>query len=415
MDMRKEANETALDRLRRSRPALTGVVPARDAAPGLGGRTITHAGPPIGWADMCGPMRGAVVGGVLYEGWAKDASEAAALAGSGSLRFLPNHDVGRVGSMAGVVTPSMPLLAVTARPFGNTAYVPIHDGLGAALGFGAHGPEVIGRLHWLEEVLAPALADVLAQSGPIELFPFLTAGLAMGDELHQRNLGASALFFRHLAPLLVKTVQDRRRLGEILDYLAGQDHFFLNLAMAAAKAAADAARDIPGSTLVTAMSRNGVNFGIQVSALGKQWFQAPCSPPKGLFFPGSGPEDANPDMGDSAILETVGLGGSAMGCAPSVLRFLGGGTAREAADITREMDLTALGRNEDLPMPQMEFRGVPLGIDLAAVVESGVTPIINTGIAHRSPGIGQVGAGAVRAPMDCFIQALLAYADGYGL
>lgn len=413
--MWQQANIQALDRLRSSRPVLTRLISAQASAPRLAPNTITHAGPPIRWESMCGPMRGAIIAGILFEGWAKTPAEAHHLVQEGAVTFLPNHAVRRVAPMAGVITPSMPLLEVTNVTFGNKAYVPIHEGLGQSTGFGAYSPQVLHRLTWIAQVLSPALSSLLAAHGPIPLLPFLQGGLAMGDELHQRNLGASALFFRHIAPLLVTTAPERAHLPSIFSYFAEQEHFFLNLAMASAKAAADSIRDIPFCTLVTAMSRNGVNFGIQVSALGDQWLEAPCSPPVGLFFPNYGVGDANPDLGDSAILEVWGLGGAAMGSAPAVLPFLGGGGAREAAHITEELDLITAGTNDALPIPAMGSRGVPTGIDIISVVETGITPLINTGIAHRLPGIGQIGAGAIRAPLSCFEQALLAYGASIGL
>ena len=214
---------------------------------------------------------------------------------------------------------------------------------------------------------------------------------------------------------VIRAVDDKEQLGEIADFISGNDQFFLNLAMASCKAVCDAVKDIPDCTIVTAMSRNGTNFGIKVSALGEQWFQAPVLMPKGLFFPGYGPEDANPDMGDSAITETYGIGGFTMGSSPAVVRFVGADSVQAALNYTRDMYEITQGLNSQLTIPNMDFKGAPMGIDIRKVVETGITPVINTGMAHKKPGVGQVGAGIVRAPMECFTQALEAFAQAQGL
>ena len=305
----------------------------------------------------------------------------------------------------------MPVFVVENRTSGNRAFCTINEGLGKVLRFGANDDVVIDRLRWMRDTLAPALAEAVKRSGSMELRPLMAQALAMGDEMHQRNVAATSLFFRSLAPHLVRNSGQRASLDEVTDFLVGNDQFFLNLAMAAGKATMDSAGSIEGSTLVHAMSRNGTDFGIRVSALGHQWSTAPALMPDGLYLPGFNGGDANPDMGDSAILETMGLGAFAMAGSPAVAGFVGAGTFRDALTYTREMGEITLGRNPHLTIPNLDFQGIPCGIDVRKVVETDIAPVINTGIAHKEPGIGQVGAGIVRAPMECFYQALEALAN----
>lgn len=409
------ANEEAHRRMDRGDPVWTGVVYAKDVLPDMDRYTIGHAGPPLTWAEMCGPMKGAVIGAIRYEGLADTEEEAVALVEAGKIKFRPNHSVACVGPMTGMITWSMPLFRVVNKTYGNVAYCTINEGLGKVMRFGANDDTVLVRLKWLEQVLAPALQKAVDLHGPFNLKIFMAKALAMGDEMHQRNIAASSLFARDVLPVLIRAVDDKEQLGEIADFISGNDQFFLNLAMASCKAVCDAVKDIPDCTIVTAMSRNGTNFGIKVSALGEQWFQAPVLMPKGLFFPGYGPEDANPDMGDSAITETYGIGGFTMGSSPAVVRFVGADSVQAALNYTRDMYEITQGLNSQLTIPNMDFKGAPMGIDIRKVVETGITPVINTGMAHKKPGVGQVGAGIVRAPMECFTQALEAFAQAQGL
>lgn len=409
------ANQEAFRRMDAGNPEWTGMVYAKDVLPDMDPYTIGHAGPPLAWEEMCGPMQGAVIGAIRYEGLAKTEEEAVALVESGKIKFRPNHNVACVGPMTGMITWSMPLFEVTNQAYGNVAYCTINEGLGKVMRFGANDDSVLARLKWLETVLAPALKKALEANGPVNLKVMMSKALAMGDEMHQRNIAASSLFARELSPVLAKVVDDRETLAEIIAFIAGNDQFFLNLAMAACKSVCDTVKDIPYCTIVTAMSRNGTSFGIKVSALGDRWFQAPVLMPEGLFFPGYGPEDANPDMGDSAITETYGIGGFAMGSAPAVVRFVGADSVQAAVNYTKDMYEITQGRNTQLTMPNLDFQGIPTGIDIRKVVETGMTPVINTGMAHKKPGVGQVGAGIVRAPMDCFAQALVAFAEMLGI
>jgi hypothetical protein len=309
----------------------------------------------------------------------------------------------------------MPLFKVVNKTFGNTAYCTINEGLGKVMRFGANDDSVLERLRWLDTVLAPALQRAVDIHGPFNLKVIMAKALSMGDEMHQRNIAASSLFAREVLPVLVRAVPDAEQLGQIADFITGNDQFFLNLAMAASKAVCDTVKDIPYCSIVSAMSRNGTNFGVKVSALGDQWFEAPVLMPQGLFFPGYGPEDANPDIGDSAITETYGIGGFTMGSAPAVVRFVGADSVQAAVNYTRDMYEITQGANTQLIMPNLDFKGAPMGIDIRKVADTGITPVINTGMAHKKPGVGQVGAGIVRAPLECFTQALEAFAQSLGI
>jgi hypothetical protein len=406
------ANAEALNRLLAAQPLLVDVRPASEAI-GLVGRKLLHSGPPIPWNRMCGPVRGAIVGAILFEGWASSAEGAEGLADSGAIEFAPCHHHSAVGPMAGVVSPSMPVVVVENSAGGTRAHATLNEGLGKVLRFGAYDASVLERLRWFRDVLGPTLSAALQTSGPIDLRSLTGQALQMGDEGHNRNVAATSLFVRMLAPSIVRTA-DPGTAATVLDFLRGNDHFFLNLSMAACKSALDAAHGIPGSSVVTAMSRNGVEFGIRLSGTGDQWFTSPVGVPDGLYFPGYGPEDANPDLGDSAITETFGIGGFAMAAAPAIVRFVGG-TAADALEFTRLMGRITLGRNPAYALPSLAFAGTPTGIDARRVVDSGIAPVINTGIAHRQAGVGQIGAGIARAPLGCFAEGIRELAASLGI
>ena len=411
----REANSEAVKRMLEAEPVLVDVVMASEAIPDLEEGMILHAGPPIDWDRMCGPMRGAVAGIAVFEGWAENLSEAEHLAESGAFKLRPNHDYGAVGPMTGMTTLSQPVLVVENRSSGNRAYCTINEGLGKVMRFGGNDASVIKRLGWLRDKLGPAMGAALRSGKGIELKPLVARGLTMGDEMHQRNVGCSSLLLIALAPELSRNVNDRDELTEMLAFIGSNDQFFLNVAMVLGKAIMDPVRNIEGSSVVTAMSRNGTDFGIRVSGLGEEWFTAPVEMPEGLYFPGFSVEDANPDMGDSTIVETIGLGGFAMAASPAVAGFVGAGTPSSAADFTRIMGEITLTTNPEWTIPALDYQGVPTGIDIRLVVETGIVPTINTGIAHRKPGIGQVGAGVVKAPLECFEKALRALAKRLGI
>ncbi|SET20430.1 DUF1116 domain-containing protein [Thorsellia anophelis] len=408
------ANLEAFNKMKAGQPVLKRVRPAHECIPNMTKTSIFHAGPPIEWRDMCGPMQGAYIGAIKYEGLANTDEEAIALMESGQITYGPNHYNNCVGPMTGMISYSMPLFEVINETYGNKAYCTINEGIGKVMRFGANGPEVIERLHWLEKVLAPALDKALVACGGVNLKNIMSLALTMGDEMHQRNVAASLLFYRQISGELAKVTQGVEEAQAIVEFIAKKnDQFFLNLAMAATKSITDTVRDIPYCTVLTAMSRNGVNFGINVSSLGPEWFTAPCLKPNALYFPGYSEADANPDMGDSAIVECYGIGGMAMGASPAVVRFVGAESVYEAFKYTEQMQQITVGLNNDLPIPTMDFAGVGLGIDIRKVVSTGLLPIINTGVAHKLAGVGQVGAGIVTPPMDIMVDALKAFAARY--
>jgi len=408
----EQANHEALSRILAAEPVLADVRRAGELIPELdAGRLVLHAGPPLGWERMCGPLKGAVCGAIVFERWAGDLAAAEKLAASGELKFAPNHHFGAVGPMTGITTKSMPLLVVENRAFGNRAVCTINEGLGKVMRFGGNDAEVLARLAWLRDDFGPLFGAALRAVKGVPLNPLIARGLAMGDEMHQRNVACSSLLLRGLAAALARASSNSKSLEKAFEFIGGNDQFFLNIAMAMGKSILDPARGIEASTIVTAMSRNGTDFGIRVAGLGDDWFTAPVEMPHGLYFPGFSATDANPDIGDSAILEAVGLGAFAMAAAPAVAGFVGAGGFAEALGYTRAMSEIAAARNPKWGIPALEFAGAPVGIDLRRVVETGIAPAINTGIAHRLPGVGQVGAGIARAPLACFEKALLAFSQ----
>lgn len=410
-----QANRTAVERMMASRPVLTGLAPARDVIPALqADGLLLHAGPPITWERMSGPLRGAVIGALLLEGWAGDEADAVARAERGEVRFAPCHEHGAVGPMAGVLSPSMQLWVVEDSTHGRRTFSNLNEGYGKVLRFGAYSEEVLARLRWMNGVMAPVLADAVARSGGIDLRALIAEALHMGDEGHNRHKAGTLLFLKLLAPHIARSGADGAVQSEILSFIGDTPLTVLNPVMAACKAMADAAHGVPGSTLVSTMARNGTDFGIRVSGLGDRWLTAPAAVPDGLYFPGFSSADANRDIGDSTITETVGLGAFAMAAAPAVVTFIGG-TPQDALTATLEMYEITVAEHAHFTIPALGFRGVPAGIDLRKVVELGITPRINTGIAHRQPGIGQVGAGLVRPPLDLFADALVAFAEAHGI
>jgi hypothetical protein len=412
-----QANAAVIAELKKARPRLVDVRPASACIPALREDfTLLHAGPPIAWADMTGPMRGAVLGSCMFEGWAADAAAAEALAASGRIRFLPCHDHSAVGPMGGITSPRMPVLVVRNAAQGNLAYCNLNEGIGKVMRFGAYAGEVQTRLAWMRDVLGPALSAALARiPDGIDLTALMAQAITMGDEFHQRNIAASALLLKALAADIVGSSAGVPEQQEVLRFLGRTDQFFLNVAMAYAKCAMDAGAAVKAGSIVTAMTRNGRDFGIRVSGLGTRWFTAPVNMPAGLYFTGYTADDANPDIGDSAITECLGIGGAAMIAAPGVTRFVGAGGFAEALEISEEMREIYVDTNPMFQIPAWDFQGACLGLDVRRVVETGITPVINTGIAHRKAGIGQVGAGTVHPPLSCFEQALEALAAENGI
>jgi hypothetical protein len=404
------ANEKAFAAYLAIQPELAGIGLARDAIPGMDSRRILHAGPPIAWERMCGPMQGAVVGAILFEGWAADQEAAERLAASGEIAFAPCHHHGAVGPMAGIVSPSMPVWIIRDAASGRQTFSTLNEGLGKVLRYGANDAQVLDRLRWMADVLYRVFKEALAQSGGIEVKPLIAQALNMGDELHNRHVAATSMLVRRLVAPMLRSQASREDIASAAAFVAGNDHFFLNIAMPACKLMLDAARNIAGSSMVTAMARNGVEFGIQMSGTGDRWFTAPAPVVDGLYFPGYSKADAAPDLGDSAITETAGLGGFAMAAAPAIVNFVGG-TPDDAIANTAAMRNITIGSNGAFTIPTMNFSGTPAGIDARKVVDSGILPVINTGIAHRAAGVGQIGAGITHAPLVCFVQAVTALAD----
>ena len=409
-----QANSVAVERMMSARPILKGVTRARDVIPDMRDNLILHAGPPIEWERMSGPLRGAVIGALLYEGLAKDEAQAVAMVEAGEVDFAPCHHHQTVGPMAGVTSASMMVYVLDNVTHGNQAYSNLNEGYGKVLRYGAYAPEVLAKLRWMNETLGPLLADALALSEGIDIRALLAEALHMGDEGHNRNKAGSLLFLKHLAPLVTRAARDQAVAADVLRFIGDNALSVLNPVMAACKAMADAAHGVEGSTLVSTMARNGTDFGIRVSGLGDRWFTAPAQVPDGLYFSGFSSADANPDIGDSTITETAGIGAFAMAAAPAIVTFVSG-SPRDAVNATLEMYEITLAEHQHFTIPALDFRGTPVGIDIRAVVELGITPRVNTGIAHKQAGVGQVGAGLVRPPMAVFEQALLAFAEVYEL
>jgi len=408
-----QANDRAVAKVLAAQPFLVGLEKALDVVPGMRKDLILHAGPPVTWERMCGPMRGGVMAALIYEGMAASPEEAARLAASGAVGFSPCHEHAAVGPMAGIVSSSMPVFVLKNEEHGNLGYCTMNEGLGRVLRYGAYGPEVIRKLKWMEAVLYPALKKAVAKLGRLDLKNIIAQALHMGDEVHNRNRAATSLFYRAVAPALTRTAPDPETAARVLEFINGNDHFFLNLSMPASKVSLDAARDVPRSSLVVAMARNGTDFGIQLSGTGGEWFTGPAPVPDALFFAGFSKKDANPDIGDSAITETNGLGGFAIAASPAIVQFIGG-SAADALNYTRRMYEITLAENAAYQIPALDFRGSPTGIDAVKVVEKGILPVIDTGVAHREPGVGQVGAGILDAPAEPFQKALAGLADKLG-
>jgi Protein of unknown function (DUF1116) len=402
-----EANGRAFDRYVASEPRIVDVVAASHAIPALqASKLLLHAGPPIDVAAMCGPMRGALIGAILFEGWAATADDALTLLDNGNVRCEPCHHHGAVGPMAGVVSPSMAVWVVEDASRGRRAFATLNEGLGRVLRFGAYSPEVVDRLRWMASELGPALGRVIRSLGGVAVKPLIAQALHMGDEVHNRNTASSGQLLKLLAPKIAE-LETSSAATSVLAFVASNDHFFLNVSMASSKVMLDAASGEPHSTMVTAMARNGVEFGIRTAGTGDAWFCAPALAVDGLYFPGYGPADANPDLGDSAITETAGLGGFSMAAAPAIVGFVGGTPADAIAHSLRMRDIT-IGVNPAFTIPSLGFAPAAAGIDTRLVVDTAILPVINTGIAHREAGVGQIGAGITNAPWTCFRDALRA-------
>ncbi|CEG25595.1 DUF1116 domain-containing protein [Bacillus sp. B-jedd] len=407
------ANDEVIRKIKEAHPILVDIDQAINVVPGMHAKKILHAGPPVKWDDMCGPMQGAVIGALIYEGLAKDEESARHLASSGEIDFAPCNEHSAVGPMAGIISASMPVHIIENATHGNKAYCTVNEGLGKVLRFGAFSAEVINRLKWIEKTYMPSLKKTLAVSKGIDIKSIIAQSLHMGDECHNRNKASTALFFREITDSFLQAGLNEKDLKESLAFIKNNEHYFLNLSMPACKVSLEAGHGVPNSTVVTTMARNGVEFGIRVSGMGKnQWFTAPANIVDGLMFPGYTKADAAPDLGDSAITETMGIGGFAMGGAPAIVQFVGG-VVEDAIDYSTQMYEITVGENNNYSLPSLDFRGSAFGIDIRKVIETGILPVINTGMAHKVAGVGQVGAGIVNPPFECFEKALIDFEKVY--
>jgi len=414
MEKITEANKEALRRILSAQPTLIGLGIAGETIPGMAKKTILHAGPPITWDRMCGPQRGAIMGGLIYEGLAKDLKEAEKLAASGEIKFEPCHMHNTVGPMAGVVTYSMPVWIMENKTFGNRSYCTINEGLGKVLRFGACDEEVLDRLSWMEKELYPVLKEAMEIKKEIDVKVLVSKLLQMGDEGHNRNEAGTSLLIRELVPAIMACSKPEKQKIAAYNFINGNNHTFLNISMPAMKCTMDPILDIPYCTVLATMCRNGTDFGIRIAGLGKdKWFTGPAEMVKGLYFPGYEEKDAAPDLGDSCITETAGIGGFCMAAAPAIVQFVGGQVS-DAINYSTKMYEITVGEGQAYKIPALNFRGSATGIDLMKVIETGIRPIINTGIAHKDPGVGQVGAGLVHPPEECFTKALAACAEAWG-
>lgn len=405
----EQANREVVDRIIQSHPVLVGFGKAIDVVPGMKKNMILHAGPPIKWENMCGAMRGAVTGAIVFEGFAKDISEAEKVAASGEIEFSPCHEHATVGSMAGVTSASMYMHIVKNKTYGNTSYTNLSEQLAKILRMGANDQSVIDRLVWMRDVLGPMLKEAMEIAGEIDLRLLLSQALHMGDECHNRNIAGTNLLFQALSPYLLQTSFSVKDKVDVFQFIACSDYFSGPTWMALAKNALDAAHGIEYSTILTTMARNGVEFGVRVSGMaGNQWFTGPSQKVVGPLFAGFKPEDSGLDIGDSAITETYGFGGFAMSAAPAIVSLVGG-TVAEAIVTTKKMFQVTTDENPNVTLPILNFRGIPTGIDMRKVLETGLLPVINTAIAHKDAGIGMIGAGITHPPMECFKKAILGF------
>ncbi|HRS53493.1 MAG TPA: DUF1116 domain-containing protein [Bacteroidales bacterium] len=400
----EKANNKAIEILLNGTPVLLGLDLAINVIPGMKKNLILHSGPPVQWENMCGPTKGAIIGALMYENLASTPKEAEKLAASGKIKFAPCHEHNSVGPMAGIISPSMPVFIVKNEKYGNYAYCTLNEGLGKVLRYGAYDKDVIDKLHWMKNTLYPILKKAIELTGKIDIKNIIAQALHMGDEVHNRNRAATSLLYRILAPAILRTANNIEDAANVLDFINNNDHFFLNLSMPASKAVLDAARNIKGSSMVIVMARNGTEWGIQLSGTGNTWFTGISPIPDALYFSGYTKKDANPDIGDSAITETAGLGGFAIASAPAIVQFVGGNVS-DAINYTLEMYEITIAENNIYQIPNLNFRGTPTGIDVIKVIEKNITPFIDTGVAHKKPGIGQVGAGVLKAPVEPFIKA----------
>lgn len=407
-----EANEKAVEKINKSTPMLTGLYEAQDVIPGMDSKTILNAGPPVEWDRMSGPQRGAVIGASMFEGLADSPEEAEEMAKNGEIKFDPCHDHDSVGPMAGIISPSMSVYEIESDEYGHKSYSNLNEGLGDVLRYGSYSQETLDRLDFMENTMAPVLKEAIDEAAPMNQKEIVQQALHMGDECHARNVATTHIFIKKMAPYIAETSFSNDVKSEVFEFMGDNDLTYLNPLMASAKNMLDAGHGVEYSTVVTAMARNGTDFGIRVSGLPDQWFAAKAPKPDTLYFPGYEEGDEGGDIGDSTITETMGLGGFASATAPSVVKVVGG-SVDDAIEHTKEMREITVTEHSSFSMPFMDFKGTSLGIDVRKVIDTGIQPFINTGVAHHEPGEGSVGFGLVRAPMECFTQAIKAFKKKY--
>ena len=411
----EEANNEVLDRLSAGQPVWEDVATAEEVIPGMKGRIILHSGPPISWEGMAQAQKNAVLGAVVYEGWATDLDSAAEIVENGEVTLEPCHHHDTVGSMIGVTSPSMPVHVVRNRTHNYTAYCLVYEGAPGGmprnrLAFGSNDGDVIANLRWIEKTLAPALGQAVRAAEGIPLKPIMARALGMGDELHSRTTAASAITALQLASHLNQHIDDVQTIREVWGYLSNVELYFLPLSMAACKSIAEPAHEVERSTVVLILCRNGVEYGIQISGLGRTWYTGPAQLIDGLYFSGFGLEDSCPDVGDSAITEAMGLGASAMAAAPALVQFKGGQMASALESVRRIGEIT-ISRHSEFLLPVLDNEGTPFGIDIRRVVDTGITPLCDTGIAHKDG--GQIGFGTSSAPIEPFEKAIKGFSERY--
>jgi hypothetical protein len=412
VDMEK-ANAIVVERMMEARPVATTMAKALGTVPGLHENMLIHAGPPITWERMAGPMKGAMIGALMFEGKAKNAEEAEKMLAAGKIEFSPCHEHMCTGPMAGVISPSMQVYVIENQTHGIKCFSNLNEGRGKVLRMGAYSEDVLTKLRWMEATLAPTVKAALEAMGGIDVRAILSKALHMGDDGHNRLDAASVLWTTQLAPYIAKTAKDTATAFEVIKFLGENALSILNPVMAGCKTMTAAGHNVEGSTIVTIMARNGTDWGIKVSGLGDQWFTAQSPIVKALYFPGFKEADACRDIGDSVITETAGIGGFAMATAPALVTFIGG-VPRDAINTTLDMYEITYAEHKQFTIPFLDFRGTPTGVDIRKVVEKQITPRVNTGVAHKDAGVGQVGAGVASAPMSLFEDALVAFAEKYG-
>ncbi|MBA4376415.1 MAG: hypothetical protein C0401_09625 [Anaerolinea sp.] len=409
----EKANALVCERFMEARPVATTLAKAIEVVPGLHDNMLLHAGPPVTWERMSGPMKGAMMGALIFEGKARNGEEAEKMLQSGKIEFSPCHEHMCTGPMAGVISPSMLVYVVENQTHKIKCFSNLNEGRGKVLRMGAYSQDVLDKLQWMESTLGPTVKTALEAMGGIDIRAILSKALHMGDDGHNRLDAASVLWTTQLAPYIAKTAKDSATAFEVIKFLGENALSILNPVMAGCKTMTTAGHNVEGSTIVTIMARNGTDFGIKVSGLGDTWFTAQAPIVKALYFPGFKESDACRDIGDSVITETAGIGGFAMATAPALVTFIGG-VPRDAINTTLDMYEITYAEHKQFTIPFLDFRGTPTGVDIRKVVEKQITPRVNTGVAHKDPGVGQVGAGVVSAPMSLFEDALVAFADKYG-